>query len=181
VAGVTIHTSDPFATPDDAKSSVRRLRGRLPTTVTLWTAYGASNRPAGLTVSSTLLVDGEPGRLVGIIDEESDLYQAAIETGAFAVCLLQQGDRRIADIFAGLMPAPGGPFGDDWITTEFGPVLAGPRSWAGCHLDTATPLGWGQLVTATVEAVRLGDEELPLIHYRGRYVDGLSGGPAMNG
>jgi hypothetical protein len=49
------------------------------------------------------------------------------------------------------------------------------------HLDTATPLGWGQLVTATVEAVRLGDEELPLIHYRGRYVDGLSGGPAMNG
>jgi hypothetical protein len=79
------------------------------------------------------------------------------------------------------MPAPGGPFRDGWVTTEFGPVLAGERSWAGCRLDSATSLGWGQLVTATIEAVRLGDEELPLIHYRGRYADGLSGGPAMNG
>jgi flavin reductase (DIM6/NTAB) family NADH-FMN oxidoreductase RutF len=178
---VTIHTSDPFATPDDAKSSLRRLRGRLPAAVTLWTAYGTDKRPAGLTVSSTLIVNGQPGRLVGIVDDESDLYQAVGKTSVFVVCLLQQADRRIADIFAGLMPAPGGPFGDGWISTEFGPVLAGQRSWAGCRLDSATPLGWGQLVTATVEAVRLGDEELPLIHYRGRYADGPPGGPTMNG
>jgi flavin reductase (DIM6/NTAB) family NADH-FMN oxidoreductase RutF len=178
---VTIHTSDPFATPDDAKSSVRRLRGRLPAAVTLWTGYDNSARPAGLTVSSTLIVDGQPGRLVGIIDDESDLYAAVKNSGVFAVCLLQQGDRRIADIFAGLMPAPGGPFGDGWVTTEFGPLLAGERSWAGCRLDSLTQLGWGQLVTASIEAVRLGDEEVPLIHYRGRYADGPRSGSTMSG
>src|SRR5262249_30255481 len=68
--GVTISPSDPFATPDHLRSPVRRLRGRLPAAVTLWTAPG----PAGLAVSSTLVVDGEPGRLLGVLDEESDLW-----------------------------------------------------------------------------------------------------------
>ena len=59
-----------------ASSPVRRLRGRLAAPVTLWTAPG----PAGLTVSSTLVADGEPGRLLGLIDEECDLW-AAVERG----------------------------------------------------------------------------------------------------
>jgi 3-hydroxy-9,10-secoandrosta-1,3,5(10)-triene-9,17-dione monooxygenase reductase component len=45
--GARIHSTDPFAVPDNEKSQVRRLRGRLAATVTLWTAPG----PAGLTVS----------------------------------------------------------------------------------------------------------------------------------
>ena len=45
--GARIHSSDPFATPEQDKSPVRRLRGRLAAAVTLWTTPG----PAGLTVS----------------------------------------------------------------------------------------------------------------------------------
>jgi hypothetical protein len=55
--GAQIHSSDPFATPEQDKSPVRRLRGRLASAVTLWTAPG----PAGLTVSSMLVADGDPG------------------------------------------------------------------------------------------------------------------------
>ena len=58
---MTIHSTDPFATPEEQRSPLRRLRGRLAAPVTLWTADGPAG-PAGLTVSSMLVAEGEPGR-----------------------------------------------------------------------------------------------------------------------
>jgi flavin reductase (DIM6/NTAB) family NADH-FMN oxidoreductase RutF len=167
---MTISPSDPFATPDHLRSPVRRLRGRLPSAVTLWTAAGRKAGPAGLTVSSALVVDGDPGHLLGVLDEESDLWAALEDAGRFAVTVLTSEDRQLADRFAGLMPAPGGLFtGGGWRETGYGPVPAGRASWAGCRLDGARPVGWGLLVEATIETVELGDAEPPLVHYRGRY------------
>jgi 3-hydroxy-9,10-secoandrosta-1,3,5(10)-triene-9,17-dione monooxygenase reductase component len=173
---VTIHTSDPFATPDEEKSPVRRLRARLPAAVTLWTAHGRDGRPAGLTVSSAMIVDGEPGHVLGLLDAESSLFEAVRESGRFALISLRESDSRVADTFAGIMPAPGGPFvGRTWHQTEWGPVLDGAAAWAGCRLGDARPLGFGQLVQATVERVEVGaDDEIPLIYHRGRYVRRLS-------
>jgi 3-hydroxy-9,10-secoandrosta-1,3,5(10)-triene-9,17-dione monooxygenase reductase component len=163
---VTIHWSDPFATPDDLRSPVRRLRGRLPSPVTLWTANG----PAGLTVSSTVVVDGDPGRVLGLVDEESALWEAASATGRFVVLPLVKDDQQLADRFAGLLPAPGGLFADaEWTPTEWGPVLVGRATWAECRVDAARPFGWSMLVEATIEHVELGLDEPPLLHYRGRY------------
>jgi 3-hydroxy-9,10-secoandrosta-1,3,5(10)-triene-9,17-dione monooxygenase reductase component len=163
---MTISSSDPFATPDHLRSPVRRLRGRLPAAVTLWTAPG----PAGLAVSSTLVADGEPGRLLGVLDEESDLWAAIEAAGRFAVTPLTPADRQLADRFAGLLPAPGGLFaGEGWHETGYGPVPAGHADWAGCRLAGARPLGWGLLVESIIERVELGDAEPPLVHYRGRY------------
>jgi 3-hydroxy-9,10-secoandrosta-1,3,5(10)-triene-9,17-dione monooxygenase reductase component len=172
---VTIHSSDPFATPEQARSPVRRLRGRLPAAVTLWTA--SHGRRAGLTVSSTVVVDGDPGRLLGVVDEESRLWETVVRSGRFTVAPLAESDGQLADIFAGTMPAPGGPFvGRTWHDTEFGPVLDGVAAWAGCRLDGARPMGWGLLVEATIERVEIApDGPKPLIHYRGRYIGGLPG------
>lgn len=161
-----IHNVDPFATPEPARSDVRRLRGRLAQPVTLWTAPG----PAGLTVSSCLIADGEPGRILGLVDEESDLWAAVSREGVFAVTVLGTADRRLADRFAGLMPAPGGLFRQDdaWADTPFGPVPA-DRAWAGCRLDQARPCGWSLLAEATVMQIHLGQPGEALLHYRGTY------------
>lgn len=192
---MTIHYTDPFATPEPARSPLRRLRGRLPAPVTVWTAYGADDRPAGLTVSSTVVGDGDPGVILGLVDEESDLYAAALASGRIAVMVLREGENQLADRFAGLLPAPGGLFADGgWERTEYGPVRSGPRTWAGCRLVSTQPVGYARLVQATVETVRLADTghvagpgdltgpgrpddaghsdgaERPLVHYRGRYV-----------
>jgi 3-hydroxy-9,10-secoandrosta-1,3,5(10)-triene-9,17-dione monooxygenase reductase component len=169
---VTIHATDPFATPDDERSPVRRLRGRLPTAVTIWTAYGRDDRPAGLTVSSTVVAEGEPGRVLGVLDEESELYEAIRSSGRFAVQLLRDGDGQLSDRFAGLLPAPGGLFADGaWDRTEFGPVRRGLPTWAGCAVTEARPFGWGLLVEATLVRVVLGEDDVPpLLRYRGRYV-----------
>lgn len=186
---MTIHASDPFATPEPARSPIRRFRGRLPAPVTLWTAYGTDGRPAGLTVSSMMVADGEPGAILGLIDEESDLYAALIASGRVAIAVLRHGDDQLADRFAGLFPAPGGLFADGrWDRTEYGPVRSGGLTWAGCRLAATEPVGYGQLVRVTVETVHLDDAPAapsapvtagppatagppvtPLLRHRGRY------------
>jgi 3-hydroxy-9,10-secoandrosta-1,3,5(10)-triene-9,17-dione monooxygenase reductase component len=170
---VTIHATDPFAVPEEERSAVRRLRGRLPSAVTLWTALGPTGRPAGLTVSSTVVVDGDPGHLLGVLDEESEVWAAIRETGRFAMAPLRESDSQLADRFAGTMPAPGGPFvGATWRETEFGPVLDSVSGWAGCRLEEARPIGWGLLVAATIERVEIDPTvaAAPLIYFRGRYL-----------
>lgn len=166
--GGRIHSTDPFAVPEEEKSQVRRLRGRLATTVTLWTAPG----PAGLTVSSAVVADGDPGRLLGLIDEESDFWEAALQAGRFAVTPLTPADRQLADRFAGLFPAPGGLFAiGDWNDTEYGPVPAQAGSWAGCRLDASRSCGWALLIEGVIETVRTSHAGSPLIHHRGRYTE----------
>lgn len=146
---------------------MRRLRGRLAAPVTLWTAPG----PAGLTVSSMLVADGDPGRVLGLVDEESDFWDALSVAKRFAVIPLGPGDQQLADRFAGLMPAPGGLFATgDWAETAHGPVPLGAGTWAGCRLDGERPYGWGLLVEATIETIMIADVAPgPLVHFRGRY------------
>ncbi|BCJ43529.1 hypothetical protein GCM10010168_41610 [Actinoplanes ianthinogenes] len=165
---MTIHSTDPFAVPDGDKSPVRRLRGRLAAPVTLWTAPG----PAGLTVSSVLVADGDPGRVLGLIDEESDFWDAASRAGRFAVTPLTPADRQLADRFAGLMPAPGGLFATgEWQQTAYGPVPAHAGAWAGCRLSAERPCGWALLVEAVVEEAFFPGPAAPLVHFRGRYAE----------
>ena len=112
----------------------------------------------------------QPGRVLGLIDEESDFWEAAETAGRFAVIPLTPADRQLADRFAGLMPAPGGLFtAGEWIETEWGPVPSAADTWAGCRLEGSRPYGWALLVEAEVEAVHTGPSPAPLIHYRGRY------------
>jgi 3-hydroxy-9,10-secoandrosta-1,3,5(10)-triene-9,17-dione monooxygenase reductase component len=177
--GARIHSTDPFATPDAEKSEIRRLRGRLAAPVTLWTTAG----PAGLTVSSVLVADGDPGRVLGLIDEESDLWDAIDRArdkdgedgssgagGRFTVVPLTTADQQLADRFAGLLPAPGGPFAlGEWTATEYGPIPAHADTWAGCRVESVRPCGWALLVEAVIEVVRAGPAPTPLTYYRGRY------------
>lgn len=164
---MAIHFTDPFAAPEPDRSPVRRLRGRLPAPVTLWTAPG----PAGLTVSSLLVAEGEPGRVLGLLDEESGLYPALVAAGRFAVCLLGPEEQAVADRFAGLAPAPGGWFAQDvWRETRYGPVLAGDRTWAGCVVAGTRRCGWAMLVEGEIATLAVGaDAGGVLAHHRGRY------------
>lgn len=163
---MTIHSSHPFPTPDDP---VRRLRGRLGGGVSLWTA-GADADRAGLTVSSLMVA--LPDRVLGLLDPDSDLAESLEETGVAVVQLLGRGHRDLADAFAGVTPAPGGPFRlGSWESTAWGPRLADAQAWAGVRLKKAEPVGWSLLATCLVEHLEIGTEdEDPLQHRRGRYL-----------
>jgi hypothetical protein len=90
----------------------------------------------------------------GLVDDESDLWQAVEAAGVFAVTALG---------------TPGGLFATgDWRETPYGPVPAQPRTWVGCRLVGSRPAGWALLLEAELVEVELA-EVTPLIHHRGRY------------
>lgn len=167
--GARIHGTDPYAAPAAQRRDSRRFRGRLAATATLWTA-GTGRARAGLTVASTVLADGEPPRLLGLIDPLSDLADSVADAGRFTVQLLAYRQQRLAEQFSGRMPAPGGVFAqDEWADTDWGPVVSGTPGWLGCRLDASTEFAWSLRIEATVEHIVLAADDPVLGHYRGRY------------
>jgi flavin reductase (DIM6/NTAB) family NADH-FMN oxidoreductase RutF len=168
---VSIHSEHPFTPPESERDPVRRLRGRIGGAVSLWTTGTALER-AGLTVSSLLVAPGDPARVLGLVDPDSDFFDTVTETGTAVVALLAWEHRDLADAFAGVAPAPGGPFRTGtWRDTEWGPLLEGVSSWAGVRLDAETQdVGWSVLLQGTIEHVEIHLETAPLVHRRGRYL-----------
>lgn len=173
---MTIHDTHPFADPEP--DPVRRLRGRLPAAVTLLTA-GEGRERAGLTVSSLVVAHGPQGRVLALVDPDSDLADAVTGTGLAVVQLLGWSERGLAETFAGTAPAPGGLFRQaSWEQTPWGPLLAGPRTWAGLRLEGSAEVGWSSLLTLVVDEVVAPEGVDPaLLHHRGRFrplADGAS-------
>jgi flavin reductase (DIM6/NTAB) family NADH-FMN oxidoreductase RutF len=167
---VTIHSEHPFLDPEP--DPVRRWRGRLGGAVSLWTAGDEEGR-AGLTVSSLMVANGEPARVLALLDPDSDLADVLGRTRRAVVQLLGWQHRDLAEAFAGTAPAPGGAF----RTGEFEPTPWGPRlvtagAWAGAALESTTEVGWSVLVTCVLERVEVGEDDVPLLHRRGRYSRG---------
>jgi flavin reductase (DIM6/NTAB) family NADH-FMN oxidoreductase RutF len=169
---VTIHNEHPFAPSEGDRSPVRRLRARLGSPVTVFTAEHEKNR-TGLTVSSVLVVDGEPGAIIAVIDPLSDLWDV-LSASNMAVCnVLNWNQRQLADAFGYVAPAPGGPFRlAEWTDTEWGPSLVGASAWAGCRLSErpVAEVGWGIQLQLTIEYVEIGPDGDGLSHHRGRYL-----------
>lgn len=167
---MTIHREDPFADPPEQRDPVRRFRGRLGATVSLWTAGDAGDR-AGLTVSSYMVAHGDPGHVLALVDPVSDLAEAVADTGCCVVQLLEWRHRALADAFAGTGPAPGGAFRlAGWQESRWGPVLEGASAWAGLRVSAMREVGWSLLLDGVVERVELADQVAPLVHRRGRYL-----------
>lgn len=152
----------------------------MPAPVSVWTSgRGASRR--GWTISSLMVADGAPAEVVGLLDEDSDLADLLLprspvpgaQDPTFVVNLLSWPQRSLADVFAGLAPAPGGAFTlGSWTDTDWGPALHGGGGWIGARMTT-TPghAGWGLLVRGVVEHVEVPDlgADGVLTSFRGRY------------
>ena len=171
-SGVTIHHSHPFAVGEQDRNPLRRVRGRMASPVSIWAATAHGTR-AGWTLSSFLVADGDPGEVIGLIDEESPLADVLAESPTLTISLLGWGQRALADAFAGVAPAPGGPFAlSNWQDTDWGPVLENSLGWIGARLK-ADPdhAGWGLLLRAVVERVEIQRDAADdlLCYVRGRY------------
>ena len=164
---MTIHAGHPFADPEP--DTVRRFRGRVGGTVSLWTTGAGADR-AGLTVTSYVVANGEPARILGLLDPDADLTERLLENGTAVVALLGWEDRDLAEMFGGTAPAPGGVFRQAAFTdTDWGPRLATATTWAGVRLEATQEVGWSLLATTTVEHVEAGGDDDPLRHRRGRF------------
>ncbi|HET7482180.1 MAG TPA: flavin reductase family protein [Actinomycetota bacterium] len=164
-----IHYDDPFRTPADQRDETKRLRGALVRGVTIWTS-GSEDSPAGLTMSSVLLADGTPAEVLGLISDTTALYETIGATGRFVMHILPTEAENLADIFAGLRPAPGGPFAHvAWSASEHGPVITELVTRAFCSVTSDIEVGYQRLVRGRIDSIALTDPGEPLVHYRGRY------------
>jgi flavin reductase (DIM6/NTAB) family NADH-FMN oxidoreductase RutF len=166
---IRIGGQPPFAVPPERRDPARRLRGRLVAPVTVWT----SGRPpggAGLTVSSVLVAEGQPARLLGLIDPTSAFWEAIQETRAFVVHVLGVGDRALAERFSEVRPPIRGAFERlEVAESPWGPVLGGTRPRAACRLAASAPLGYSELVEGAIEQLELPDLDDPLAYLHGDY------------
>jgi 3-hydroxy-9,10-secoandrosta-1,3,5(10)-triene-9,17-dione monooxygenase reductase component len=166
---IRIGRQPPFAVPPERRDPARRLRGRLVAPVTVWTA-GHPPAGAGLTVSSVLVAEGQPARLLGLIDPTSAFFEAAQENRAFVVHVLAAGDRALAERFSEVRPPIRGPFERLQVAeSPWGPVLGGSRPRAACRLVGSAPVGYAELVEGVLEQLELPDLDDPLAYLHGSY------------
>ena len=166
---MTIHSTHPFAEPPEQRDQARRFRGRLGGAVSLWTT-GVGRSREGLTVSSLMLANGQPARVLGLLDPDSDLAEALEPQVSVVVQMLEWQHRDLAEMFAGTAPAPGGPFAQaDFVDTDWGPRLSDTTTWVGAEVESMREVGWSREVTLVIHHAEVGDEEHPLQHRRGRW------------
>jgi len=118
-----------------------------------------------------LCADGEPGELLALLDPDSDLAEALSDEPRAMVSLLPSDRSDVAQVFAGLAPAPGGRFTvGEWRETPYGPQLADAVAAVAVEVVEITEdVGWSSLVRARLaEPVQFGEGE-PLVHHRGGY------------
>jgi 3-hydroxy-9,10-secoandrosta-1,3,5(10)-triene-9,17-dione monooxygenase reductase component len=164
-----IHSDNPFVDDPDSRDPIRRFRGRLSAPVTIFTSVGGENR-TGLTVSSLMVIEGEPGRVEAVVGPTTDLWDAVAETGRFVVHVCGERHRQFAEVFAGLRPSPGGIFAGLTVTdSEWGPVIGEIADRAYCSFESRRELGYAGLVTGRIDHVELGDFTNPLAYFRGQY------------
>jgi 3-hydroxy-9,10-secoandrosta-1,3,5(10)-triene-9,17-dione monooxygenase reductase component len=161
--------SDPFALPVEERDPIRRLRGRLPMPVTIWTAYGEGDLPAGITVSSVLVEEGESPYVLGLVAPDSSFWDAVRLSKRFVVHILDGDQSRIADQFA--LRYPGDPFeAVSIVDSPHGPVLSDVGSRSACSLAGYLEGGFSLVLRGSIDEVQLDENpSQPLVHYRGRY------------
>ena len=190
--GASLRYGNPWADPPEARDPLRRLRGRLVMPVTVWLARNEADEAdgaagadgadgaggvdgtdgalaVGLTVSSALLSQGEPAMLAGLLSTDSDLVDAlaASASGRFVVHLLGAAHRRLAQHFAGELPAPA-----ELLVTRpstHGPVLEAVPDRIYCRMTASRPFGWSLLVEAEVEQTQVGEAGKGLAWYHGAF------------
>ena len=150
---------------------MRRLRGHLSLPVTVWSAGNADDGTpeVGLTVSSVILSQGAPPMLAGLISPASDLADVltAGSSGRFVVQVLGAAHRRLAQHFAGELPAP-----DELLVTQasaHGPVLQAVADRLLCRMTASEPFGWSLLIEAEVEETQVGEPGQGLAWYHGEF------------
>lgn len=165
-----IHEGEhPFHAPEVERDPIRRLRGRLAAPVTIVTA-GDDDGWAGLTVSSLMLAEGDPGSFHFLVGPTADVLDDIKRTDRFVVHVLSREHRVLSEVFAGRRPSPGGPFtGIPTTQTEWGPAIDAVDDRAFCGHVAAVEHGYSLLVSATIESIQVSDLTAPLLYFRGAY------------
>jgi flavin reductase (DIM6/NTAB) family NADH-FMN oxidoreductase RutF len=122
-------------------------------------------------VSSIIVAEGDPPTVHFLCGPENDVWDRILDTGTFVVHVLAEGDAAVSDAFAGVRPAPGGPFrGLEVSDTPHGPVITTIDTRAACRYLGHRDLTAHALVEGAIDSVTVHDLRRPLGWFRGSYL-----------
>lgn len=149
--------------------SFKQVLGRFATGVTIVTTTDQSGQRRGLTANAFMSVSLDPPLVLFGLNRSSGNFQAFQDSDAFAVNILRDDQRSLAEWFA--------RSGDDkfqqgnWEEGETGvPVLTDALARLECTKWQVYDGGDHILVVGQVQALHVGDGS-PLLYYRGRLLD----------
>lgn len=143
----------------------RQAMGLTASGVTVVTSDGAAGR-VGVTVSSLCSLSLEPPSILFCLHKNSRSLGAMRENGVFAANILAQGQQRVADSFAGLIPElkedrfAAGEW--DQLTTG-APILRGALCRFDCRIASVFDFGSHHIIAGEVVALESHSRD-PLIY-----------------
>jgi flavin reductase (DIM6/NTAB) family NADH-FMN oxidoreductase RutF len=146
-----------------------KLIGQRATAVTVVTAQGPSGPAGFLALSSTHLSASPPSMMVSV-DEKTSALEAIRAAKHFAINILGEGDRDLADMFGGKGDLKGAArFATaPWSTLATGaPVLDRALAAIDCELDELIPRHGAVIAIGRIVAWRGNAEAKPLVYFGG--------------
>jgi flavin reductase (DIM6/NTAB) family NADH-FMN oxidoreductase RutF len=156
--------------PIGQAASPRLFMGGFPSGISVVTALDPGAGPHGMTCSSLARVTLTPPTIVVSMRSMSPTLAAALAHGQFAVNLLHEGARAVADLFAS-----GAPDRFEHVKWRLPIGAAGPHliadahAIADCVIVQAVEVGDHSAVFAEVIRVAVEDTAEPLLYGRHRY------------
>ncbi len=157
-----------------AAEDLRRAMARMPTAVTVVTAFGPQG-PSGLTANAVLSLSLDPPLMLAALDRGSRTLRSVEEAGRFGVNVLAAGQADVARSFGTKLEMDEKWEGIAWTERDGIPALDGIIVWVACDLEDVLSGGDHVIVTGSVLDVAAAEGD-PLVFYEGQYM-GLGEAP----
>ncbi|MGH2990002.1 MAG: flavin reductase family protein [Solirubrobacterales bacterium] len=154
--------------------SFRRAMSRLPTGVTVVTAFGADGH-SGLTANAVVSLSLDPPLMLACLDRGSRTLRAVEHAGRFGVTVLASDQANVARAFSTKAEMHEKWEGIEWRERDGIPALDGGVAWVACELRDVLAGGDHVIVTGAVLDVAAGGGD-PLVFFEGAYM-GLGEAP----
>jgi flavin reductase (DIM6/NTAB) family NADH-FMN oxidoreductase RutF len=163
----------PVATKPQSIEAVefREAMSRVASPVAIVTTDGPGGR-AGFTCTAFASVSDDPPTVLVCLNQASRSAAAFRANPAFAINVLPERLRALADRFSGLDGTPLSErfASETWQAGSGGaPLLEGALASLDCHMEEVQRIGSHQMMIGRVLSVRLGPGEPPLFYHRRAY------------
>ncbi|MCY0881442.1 MAG: flavin reductase family protein [Firmicutes bacterium] len=146
----------------------RNLIGHFATGVGIITVRTAHSDLAGCTVNSITSISTHPPLLLCSLQNDSDTLHAIQETSTFAVHILSQTQKDLADLFASDRLDKFAHISYHF-STQGTPLLDGCVAYMEGRVAQILPAADHQLILAEIQQGAVNPEEAPLMFYQSRY------------
>ena len=138
--------------------------------VTIVTASHAGARH-GMTVSSFTSIALEPPLIIVSLQTDSRTHDLVVQSNAFAITILADGQQDVSDIFAGRVPDTEDRLaGVETETLVTGaPFIKGGLAYLDCRVSQTIEVGTNTLFLAEVVSARGNGEGSPLVYHDRTY------------